>query len=387
MSESATILMAQKARELKQRGVDVINLSLGEPDFDTPQHIKESAKKALDEGHTKYTPVPGEVVLRQAISDKFKRDNDLEYSLDEIVVSNGAKQSIANVMLSTINPGDEVIILSPYWVSYYEIIKLAGGIPVPVKAGVEKDFKVSGAQLKEALNEKTRGMIFSSPCNPTGSVYSAEELTELAEVLQDFPQVIVTSDEIYEYINFTGHHVSMATMPGMKDRTITINGFSKGFAMTGWRLGYMGAPKKIAGACSKIQGQFTSGATAFGQIAAAHALNADMTPTYKMRDAFMLRRQLMLDSLAEIPEFKCHTPQGAFYMFPDISALFGKQHESGRINSAQDFALYCLEKAHVALVDGAAFGAPECIRFSYAASEAELKEAMIRIQRVVHALK
>lgn len=386
MSESATILMAQKARELKSKGIDVINLSLGEPDFDTPEHIKGAAIQALADGYTKYTPVPGEVVLREAISNKFKRDNSLNYTIDEIVVSNGAKQSVANIMLSTINPGDEVIVLSPYWVSYYEIIKLAGGIPVPVKAGVDQDFKVTPDQLRNAITGKTRGLIFSSPCNPTGSVYSRTELEGLADVLKSYPEVVVTSDEIYEYINFTTEHVSMASIEGMRERTVTVNGFSKGFAMTGWRLGYIGAPKEIASACAKIQGQITSGANSFGQHAAAYALNSDMSPTEEMRKAFMHRRKIMLDLMAEIPEFKCHTPQGAFYMFPDIQALFGKRHANGVIQNAMDFALYCLESAHVAIVDGEAFGAPECVRLSYAASERDLREAMSRIKRVVSEL-
>lgn len=386
MAESATILMAQKARELKSKGINVINLSLGEPDFDTPEHIKEAAKKALDEGHTKYTPVPGEVVLRQAISDKFKRDNGLDYTLDQIVVSNGAKQSIANIMLSTVNPGDEVIVLSPYWVSYYEIIKLAGGEPIIVKAGVEQDFKITPDQLEEAITPKTRGMIFSSPCNPTGSVYNKAELEGLASVLRQHPDILVTSDEIYEYINFTDAHISIASLDGMKERTVTVNGFSKGFAMTGWRLGYIGAPTEIASACSKIQGQFTSGATSFGQIAAAYALNSDMGPTHEMKAAFESRRQLMLNMMDEIPGFKCHVPQGAFYMFPDISELFGKKYNGNTIRNAEDFALYCLEVGHVAIVDGSAFGADECVRLSYAASEAELLEAMKRITSLVRNL-
>ena len=380
-------MMAQKARELKSKGINVINLSLGEPDFDTPEHIKGAAKKALDEGHTKYTPVPGELVLREAISRKFSRDNNLDYSVDQIVVSNGAKQSIANVILSVINPGDEVIMLSPYWVSYYEIIKLAGGIPVPVKAGVDQDFKVTPEQLKKVLTPKTRGLIFSSPCNPTGSVYSKDELQGLADVLNSYPEVVVVSDEIYEYINFTKEHISFAGLENMKDRTVTVNGFSKGFAMTGWRLGYIGAPEQIAKACIKIQGQFTSGATAFGQIAAAHALESDLTPTMKMKAAFEKRRDLVISLVREIPGFNCHLPQGAFYIFPDVSALFGKRHEKGVIHNSFDLAMHCLEKAHVAIVDGAAFGAPECIRLSYAASDSEIREALKRIKEAVNELK
>jgi aspartate aminotransferase len=386
MKESATIMMAQKARELAEKGYNVINLSLGEPDFDTPAHIKEAAKKALDEGHTKYTPVPGILTLREAISKKFLRDNDLLYTPDQIVVSNGAKQSIANVMLSVINPGDEVIVLSPYWVSYIEIIRLAGGIPVVVSAGIERDFKISGDQLKAALTEKTKALIFSSPCNPTGSVYEREELEALAQVLREAPDVLVLSDEIYEYINFISEHVSIASLPGMKERTVTINGFSKGFSMTGWRLGYIGAPLEIAKACAKIQGQFTSGANSFSQVAAITALEADMQPTYEMKAAFLDRRKLMLDLIEEIPGLKCHIPHGAFYLFPDISELFGMSSGDYQINSAKDFAFYCLETAHVAFVDGTAFGAPNCIRISYAASNENLIEAMKRIYAAVKRL-
>lgn len=386
MSESATIQMAQKARELNARGISVINLSLGEPDFDTPLHIREAAKRALDEGHTKYTPVPGELVLRQAIVDKLKRDNGLNYTTDQIVVSCGAKQSIANVVLSIIDPGDEVILFSPYWVSYFEIVRLAEGIPVLVKATVDTEFKVSPHDLRKAITSNTKAIIFSSPCNPTGSVWSKSELEEIANVLQDFPRIIVISDEIYEYINYTDSHVSIAGIEGMFDRTVTINGFSKGFAMTGWRLGYAAAPLSIAKACGKIQGQFTSGANAFSQIAAAHALNSDMGPTQVMKAAFESRRNLMLHLIDEIPGFKCHIPQGAFYIFPDVSEIFGKSYKDSKIDNAADLAIYLLEEAHVATVDGAAFGAPECIRLSYAASEEDLKAAMKRIYAAISKL-
>lgn len=386
LSESATIKMAQMARDLAAQGHQVISLSLGEPDFDTPDHIKEAAKKALDDGYTKYTPVPGLVELRQAIVKKFKRDNNLDFTIDQIVVSNGAKQSIANLSLSLLDPGDEVVVLAPYWVSYYEIIRLGGGIPVVLPAGIEQDFKVSPEQLEAAITDKTKFIIFSSPCNPTGSVYTEEELHALAKVVAKFERVLIVSDEIYEYINFVGHHCSIGSFSEVKDKTITVNGFAKGFAMTGWRLGYMGAPTWIAEACGKIQGQFTSGATAFGQKAAAYALESDMTPTYKMREAFLERKKMVQELLTEIPGFKVNDPQGAFYFFPDISAHFGKTVDGRTIQNADDFCEYILESAHVAVVTGSAFGADECFRLSYAASEADLREAIRRIKEAVERL-
>ena len=386
MSESATIKMAQMARDLAAQGHHVISLSLGEPDFDTPDHIKEAAKKALDDGYTKYTPVPGLVELRQAIVDKFKRDNNLDFEIDQIVVSNGAKQSIANLSLTLLDEGDEVVVLAPYWVSYYEIIRLGGGTPVILRAGIDQDFKVTPEQLDEAINEKTKFIIFSSPCNPTGSVYTEEELHALAKVVAKYERVHIVSDEIYEYINFVGRHISIGAFPEVKDRTITVNGFAKGFAMTGWRLGYIGAPKWIAKACAKIQGQFTSGATAFGQKAAAYALNSDMTPSHKMRDAFLTRKKMVQKLLAEIPGFKVNDPQGAFYIFPDISAHFGKSVDGRLIQNANDFCEYILETAHVAVVTGSAFGADECFRLSYAASEEDLREAIRRIKAAVERL-
>lgn len=386
MEESATIAMSQMARNLAAQGHDIINLSLGEPDFDTPDHIKEAAMQALRDGYTKYTPVPGLLELRQAIVEKFKRDNALDFDVSQIVVSNGAKQSIANLCLTMLNPEDEAIILGPYWVSYYEIIRLAEGIPIVVSAGIADDYKINAAQLRAAITEKTKFIIFSSPCNPTGSVYSYEELKAIADVVAEFEDVYIISDEIYEYINFVGKHVSIGAFENVKDRTITVNGFAKGFAMTGWRLGYMGAPKAIAEACAKMQGQFTSGANSFGQKAAAFALNADMTPTYKMRDAFLKRRDLVLSSLKKIEGFKVNNPQGAFYVFPDISAYFGKSVGSSTIRDADDFANYILESAHVALVSGAAFGAPGCVRLSYAASEEQLVEAIKRIKVAVEKL-
>ncbi len=383
MEESATIKMAQMARDLAAKGHDVISLSLGEPDFDTPVHIKEAAKKALDEGYTKYTPVPGLVELRKAIQTKFKRDNGLEFDLNQIVVSNGAKQSIANICMAMLNEGDEVVILAPYWVSYAAIVQLAGGVPVEVSAGIEKDYKITPDQLRSALSPRTKAVLFSSPCNPTGSVYSKEELEALADVIAGQEGVYIISDEIYEYINFTGQHASIGAYEPVKDRTITVNGFSKGFAMTGWRLGYMGAPASIAEACAKMQGQFTSGATAFGQAAAAHALLSDMSPTHEMRDAFLKRRDMMIDKLSQIPGMKVNRPQGAFYIFPDISDYFGKKAGSQTIHNADDFCEYLLEQAHVATVSGTAFGAPDCFRISYAASEAELEKAVKRIQDAV----
>lgn len=384
MEESATLKMAQLARDLGAQGKDVISLSIGEPDFDTPQHIKEAAKKALDEGFTKYTPVPGLVELRKAIKTKFKRDNNLDYDVNQIVVSNGAKQSIANICLSLLNPGDEVVILAPYWVSYSEIVKLAEGKPVVLKAGIEDDYKVSAEAVEEAINERTKILLFSSPCNPTGSVYTHDELKAIAEVIGRHEGVHIVADEIYEYINFTNQHVSIGTFPEVKDRTITVNGFSKGFAMTGWRLGYIGAPLAIAKACTKVQGQVTSGATAFGQKAAAYALTADMTPTHEMQAAFLKRRDLVIDLLSKIPGVKVNKPQGAFYIFPDISAFFGKTDGKTIVRNADDFAEYLLNEAYVAIVTGSAFGADNCFRLSYAASEDTLKEA---IQRIAEALK
>ncbi|MGB0863277.1 MAG: pyridoxal phosphate-dependent aminotransferase [Saprospiraceae bacterium] len=386
MSESATIKMAQMARELKAQGHDVISLSLGEPDFDTPDHIKEAAKKALDEGYTKYTPVPGMVELRSAICTKFKRDNGLEFSPNQIVVSNGAKQCIANLCLALLDKGDEAVILAPYWVSYSEIVKLAEGTPVLVKAGIEDDYKVTAEQVEAAITENTKILLFSSPCNPTGSVYTKEELQAIANVVEKYRNITIISDEIYEYINFVGHHTSIGTFENVKDRTVTVNGFAKGFAMTGWRLGYMGAPLAVAKACAKIQGQVTSGANAFGQKAAIDALLGDMTPTHKMRKEFLRRRDIMIGLLKEIPGFKVNKPTGAFYIFPDISAFFGKKVGERVIANADDFCEYILETAHVGIVTGAAFGADECCRFSYAAAEESLREAVRRIKVAVEKL-
>lgn len=387
MEESATIKMTQMARDLRAEGHEVISLSIGEPDFDTPQHIKDAAIAALNAGDTKYTPVPGTMELRKAIVEKFKRDNQLDFTPNQIVVSNGAKQSIANLALALLDEGDEVILFAPYWVSYKEIVKLGGGTPIELKADIHQDFKVTADQLAGALTDRTKMLIFSSPCNPTGSVYTHDDLASLVEVLKNYPNVIVVSDEIYEYINFTDQHVSIGTFEEIADRTVTVNGFSKGFAMTGWRLGYMGAPGWIASACNKIQGQITSGATSFGQKAAALALRSSMEQTVDMKNAFVKRRDLVIELLSDIPGFDVNRPTGAFYIFPDISSFFGKATDQYTISNADDFAQYILQEAHVALVSGSAFGADECVRLSYAASEESLREAISRIKSKVALLK
>lgn len=379
MAESETLKMAKMARELRAQGHDVISLSLGEPDFDTPDHIKEMAKKALDEGHTKYTPVSGTLDIRKAIVEKFKRDNNLQFAENQIVVSNGAKQSIFNLCQVLLDPGDECIIFAPYWVSYAEIVRMAEGVPVLVKAGIEKDFKVTAEQVEAAITQRTKMVLFSSPCNPTGSVYLKEELEAIAAVIAKHDNIYIVADEIYEYINFTGSHASIGAVEVIKDRVITVNGFAKGFAMTGWRLGYIGAPVAIAAACEKVQGQITSGATAFGQAAGAYALLADLTPTYMMRDEFLKRRDLIISLLNEIPGIKTNVPEGAFYVFPDISYYFGKTDGTNNIENADDLCDYLMLNAHVGLVSGSAFGDPNCFRLSYAASEAQLREAARRI--------
>lgn len=387
LSESETLKMARMARELRAQGHDVISLSLGEPDFDTPDHIKEAAYQALKDGYTKYTPVSGLPELTKAISEKFKRDNQLDYMPEQIVVSNGAKQSVYNLCQALLNPGDEAILFAPYWVSYYEIVKMAEAVPVSVYAGVEQDFKPTPAQLEAAITPKTKFVIFSSPCNPTGAVFSREELQGYADVIAKYPHVYIISDEIYEYINFTHEHVSIGSFPNVKDRTITINGFAKGFAMTGWRLGYIGAPKFIADACAKIQGQVTSGAASFGQKAGAIALLSDMAPTDKMREAFRERRDIVLSMLEEIPGIKTNLPDGAFYIFADVSAYFGKSDGHTVVKNADDFCDYVLLTAYVGLVSGSAFGDPNCFRLSYAASEEQLREAIRRMKDVLGRLK
>ncbi len=386
LAESETLKMARMARELRAQGHDVISLSLGEPDFDTPNFIKEAAYTALKDGYTKYTPVNGLPELNQAISAKFKRDNNLDYKPDQIVVSNGAKQTIYNLCQAMLNPGDEVVILAPYWVSYWEIVKLSGGTPVAVYAGVDQDFKPSAEQVAAAITENTKMVIFSSPCNPTGSVFTREETEALANALAPHEHVYIVSDEIYEYINFAGEHVSIGSFANVKDRTITVNGFAKGFSMTGWRLGYMGAPKLIADACTKIQGQVTSGAASFSQKAGAVALLADLAPTHAMRDAFLERRDLVIGLLKEIPGIKTNLPQGAFYIFPDVSAYFGKSNGSITIANIDDFCDYIMTDAYVGLVSGSAFGDPYCFRLSYAASEEQLREAVRRMSVSLAAL-
>lgn len=380
MEESATIAMAKKSRELKAQGKDVISLSLGEPDFNTPQFIKDAAIKAMEQNYTMYTPVPGYDDLRESISLKFKRDNGLDYTKDQIVVSTGAKQSIANVVLSLVNPGDEVIIPAPYWVSYVEIVKVAEGIPVIINAGIEKDFKISGADLEAAITPKTKLLIFSTPCNPTGSVYTKEELKDLADTLVKHPQVVALSDEIYEHINFIGKHESMAQFPEIYNQVVTVNGVSKAWAMTGWRLGYIGAPKEIAAACDKVQGQFTSATCSISQRAAIAAMKADPSVLKNMIEAFKRRRQLVLDALATIPGIIANKPGGAFYVFPDCSSFFGKSFNGKIIRNAEELCMYLLEDGLVALVSGESFGAPNCFRISYAASEETLTKAMQRIK-------
>lgn len=387
MEESATLKMAQLGREVEAQGHDVISLSLGEPDFDTPVHIKDAAKVALDAGKTKYTPVPGTAELRQAISDKFKRENGLDYAPAQIVVSTGAKQSIANVAMAMLNEGDEVVILAPFWVSYSAIVEMAEGIPVIVGAGIEDDYKVSAADIEAAITDRTKFILFSSPCNPTGSVFTADELGAIAKMLAKYPHVFVVADEIYEHINFTGKHASIGTFSEVKDRTITVNGFSKGFAMTGWRLGYIGAPLDIAKACTKLQGQSTSGANSIAQAAGAHALNSSLKPTEEMCKAFEKRRELIIDGLSQIAGMKVNRPQGAFYIFPDVAAFFGKSSGEYTINDSDDLAEYLLMNAHVATVGGSSFGAPTCIRISYAASEEQLIEAVARIKQALEALR
>ncbi len=383
MSTSATLAMAAKTRELRNEGKDIIGLSLGEPDFHIPEFVKESAHKAIDDNYSSYSPVDGYADLKQAIATKFKRDNKLVYTPGQIVVSTGAKQSLANIAMVMLNKGDEVILPAPYWVSYSDIIKLAEGVPVEVATTIETDFKMTPAQLEGAITAKTKMMWFSSPCNPSGSVYSQEELEGLAVVLRKHPDIFIVSDEIYEHINFIGGHVSIAGIDGMYDRTITVNGVSKAFAMTGWRIGYLGAAEWIAKACTKFQGQITSGANAIAQRATITALEAPVSKIQFMIDEFHKRRDIILELLGDIQGFKLNVPEGAFYVFPDISSFFGKTLKGSTIETASDFAMYLLEHANVATVSGESFGNPNCIRISYAASENELREAADRIKAVV----
>ncbi|MCF7560963.1 pyridoxal phosphate-dependent aminotransferase [Sabulilitoribacter multivorans] len=383
MATSATLAMAAKARELRGEGKDIIGLSLGEPDFNTPDFIKEAAIQAINENYNSYTPVDGYVELKQAIITKFKRDNNLTYTLPQIVVSTGAKQCLANVAAVMLNAGDEVILPCPYWVSYADIVKLNDGVPVEVKTSIKTDFKMTADQLEAAITPKTKMLWFSSPCNPSGSVYSKEELRALVNVLVKHPNIYVVSDEIYEHINYVGGHASIAEFSEMYDRTITVNGVSKAFAMTGWRIGYIGAPEKIARACNKMQGQITSGANCIAQRAVITALNESPTRVQYMIDEFKVRRDLILSLLSDIEGFNTNTPEGAFYVFPNISYFYGKTLRGRTINNASDFSMYLLEEALVATVDGESFGNPDCIRISYAASQEQIIEAIKRIKEAV----
>lgn len=383
IEESATLAMAAKAREFKSKGIDVISLSLGEPDFKTPQHICEAAKQAIDEGkYFAYPPVAGYPDLREAIAAKYQKENNVPYKAENIVVSNGAKQSIANAMLALLNPGDEVIVFSPYWVSYDALVRLTEATPVTVKGGIENDFKVTAEQLDKAVTPKTKAVIFSSPCNPTGSVFTPQELEAIAKVIVKH-DLIAIADEIYEHINFGGDQVSIATFPGMFERTITVNGFAKGFAMTGWRVGYIAAPKWIADGCNKVQGQITSANCSIAQRAALAAIAGDITPTRQMVEEYRKRRDIVYNLLKEIPGVKSNYPQGAFYFFPDVSSFFGKSDGKRTIANADDLCLYLLEEAHVSLVPGGAFGDENCIRLSYAASEQELRTALASMKEAL----
>lgn len=383
LSESETLAMTRMSRELIAKGKDVISLSIGEPDFDTPQFIKDAAIKAINENYTHYTPVPGYPELRKAISTKFKRDNNLDYSPEQIVVSTGAKHSLANVALSLLNPGDEVILPAPFWVSYKEIVKLAGAKHISIPTTIEQDFKVTADDIKKAITDKTRMIWFSTPCNPSGSVYTKSELEDIAKLIAQYPHIIIVSDEIYEHINFNDKHESIAQFDYIKDQVVTVNGVSKGFAMTGWRIGYIGAPKWIADACTKMQGQFTSGTSSISQKAAQAALEADPSCTFEMRKAFEKRRELVLNLMSDIPGLKLNNPKGAFYVFPDVSSYFGKTDGKTTINNASDLAMFLLNEGLVALVSGDAFGDPNCIRFSYATSEDILIEAIKRIKKTL----
>jgi|TARA_B100001059_G_C17792873_1_gene561217 aspartate aminotransferase len=383
LATSQTLAMAAKARELKSLGKDVIGLSLGEPDFNTPDFIKNAAKKAIDQNYNSYTPVDGYGDLKEAIITKFKRDNNLNYESSDIVVSTGAKQALYNIASVLINPGDEVILPCPYWVSYSDIIKLKGGIPVEIKTSIEDNFKMTGEQLQNSITEKTKMVWFSSPCNPSGSVYDKDELKEIVNVLDAHKNIFVVSDEIYEHINYKGGHVSIGSFDKIKDRTITVNGVSKAFAMTGWRIGYIGAPKWIARACNKVQGQVTSGANCIAQRAVITALNENPDKIEYMVKEFESRRDLILDLLNKIPGFQCNVPDGAFYVFPDISHYFGKEIHGIKIKNASDMSMFLLEKALVATVTGDAFGNPNCIRISYAASKEKITEAVERIKNLL----
>lgn len=386
MTESATIAMSQLSREMKAQGIDVISLSIGEPDFNTPDEVKQAAKDAIDQNFSKYPPIAGFEDLKQAICDKFKTENNIDYSPSQIIVSTGAKQSIANVILALVNEGDEVLLPAPYWVSYIELIKLAGGIPVEIPSSVENDYKVSAQDIAKAITPKSKLIIYSSPCNPSGSVFTAQELSEIADVVLQKEDLYILADEIYEYINFTNDSISIASFPDVYDRVATVNGVAKGFAMTGWRLGYMGGPAWLVKACNKIQGQITSGTNTIAQKATIEALKMGRSSTLYMQEAFLRRRNLMLDAFKNIPLAKVNVPKGAFYLFPDMSAYFGKKYQDYTINNANDLCLFLLHEAKVALVAGDSFGAPNCIRISYASADERLIEAMQRIESALKLL-
>lgn len=386
LSPSETLAMSQKSNELKAQGIDVINLSVGEPDFFAPKHVKEAAKKAVDDNYSFYSPVPGYPFLRKAIQHKLKHENQLDYAIDQIIVSGGAKQSVCNILLSVVNPGDEVIVPAPYWVSYVEMVKLAEGTNVVIYAGIEQDFKITPEQLESAITPKTKAIILCSPSNPTGSVYSKAELEGLAKVLAKHPNIVIISDEIYEHINYIGKHESIAQFESIRDRVVIVNGVSKAYAMTGYRIGYIAGPKWIASACNKLQSQYTSGTCSVAQKAAEAALTGDQQCVEEMRQAFLRRRNLVIELCQSISGMKLNVPEGAFYLFPEVSSYFGKSFNGRTIHNAGDLAMYLLEEAHVATVGGAAFGAPECLRFSYATSDENLVEAMGRIKRALDQL-
>ena len=387
LEPSATLAMAQKSNELKAQGIDVINLSIGEPDFNTPESIKQAAHKAIDDNFSHYSPVPGYLSLRQAIVNKLKRENGLEYTSEQILCSNGAKQSVCNAIMALVNEGDEVIIPAPYWVSYPQMVKLAGGTPVIVKADISQGFKMTPEQLEAAITPKTRVLILCSPSNPTGAVYTQDELASLAQVLMKHENVITLSDEIYEHINYCGQSASIAKEPGMQERTIIVNGVSKAYAMTGWRIGFIAAPLWIVKGCNKLQGQYTSGPCSVSQIAAQAAFDGDQQCVEDMRQAFLRRRDLIVSLARQIPGFEVNEPQGAFYIFPKVSALFGKQHNGKVIQDSMDLAIYLLEVGHVACVGGKAFGDDECIRMSYATSEDNIRKAFRRMDEAVRQLQ
>ena len=387
LAPSATLAMSQKSSEMKAQGIDVINMSVGEPDFNTPDHIKNAAKEAVDNNYSRYSPVPGYADLRKAIAAKLKRENNLEYNINEILVSNGAKQSVCNTVMALVNDGDEVIIPTPYWVSYPQMVKLAGGNPVFINAGFEQNFKITAQQLEDAITPKTRLLILCSPSNPTGSVYTKDELESLAEVIKSHEDLFVLADEIYEHINYTGRHESIAQFPGMKERSIIVNGVSKAYAMTGWRIGFIAAPEWIVKGCNKLQGQYTSGPCSVSQKAAEAAYTLPQDCVEEMRKAFERRRNLIVELAKDIPGLEVNTPQGAFYLFPKCSSFYGKSDGKRTINNSTDFAMYLLEVGHVATVAGGAFGDPECFRMSYATSDEYIREAMSRIKDVLSRLK